>query len=89
MTLVHFSHSEDDLNNWGYALLNKDVTAAVEVFKLNTMLHPESANAFDSLGEAYIKAGNTQMAIENYRRSLALNPKNTNAVKMLKQISNN
>lgn len=38
----------------------------------------------DSLGEAYEAAGDRRASIESYRRSLALNAGNTNAVMRLK-----
>ena len=66
---------EDQLNTAGYNLLGtKKVNDAVEVFKLNVRLFPNSWNAYDSLGEAYAAAGDTKLAIENYEKSLALNP---------------
>jgi cytochrome c-type biogenesis protein CcmH/NrfG len=34
---------------------------------------------WDSLGEAFMKSGDTEDAIANYNRSLALNPGNGNA----------
>ncbi|MBN1270673.1 MAG: tetratricopeptide repeat protein [Candidatus Aminicenantes bacterium] len=45
---------------------------------------PDSANLYDSLGEAYLIQGNKDMAIKNYKKSLELNPDNQNAAKMLK-----
>ena len=64
--LIKYWHSEDDLNEWGYTLLNKnEVQKAIEVFKLNVQLHPQSANVYDSLGDAYMKADNKEMAIIN------------------------
>lgn len=33
-----------------------------------------------------MKNGENALAIENYRKSLSLNPKNENAVKMLKEL---
>jgi len=33
-------------------------------------------NVYDSLGEAYAAAGETHLAIDNYEKSVALNPKN-------------
>ena len=47
---------------------------------------PESPNTYDSLGEGYMKKGDNTRAIELYRKSLALNPENTNAVDMLKSL---
>jgi predicted negative regulator of RcsB-dependent stress response len=41
---------------------------------------------YDSLGEAYMKKGDKEKAIENYQKSLGLNPNNTNAREMLKKL---
>jgi len=59
---------------------------AIEVFELNVSLFPESANTYDSLGEAYMILGDQEKAIKNYRRSLKLNPENQNARRMLEQV---
>jgi cytochrome c-type biogenesis protein CcmH/NrfG len=48
--------------------------------------YPASWNAYDSLGEAYMAAGDRQRAIENYRKSLQLNPQNTGAIEMLRRL---
>ena len=53
------------------------------IFKLNVELYPESANVYDSLGEAYMNSGNSKKAIKNYQKSLELNPENNNAKEML------
>ncbi|GAB2786343.1 cytochrome c-type biogenesis protein CcmH/NrfG [Hymenobacter luteus] len=50
------------------------------------MLHPQSGNAFDSLAEAYLTSGNKELAKANYKKSVELNPKNTNAVEVLKTL---
>jgi hypothetical protein len=46
---------ESELNILGYQLLYGDKKAgnAIAIFKLNATAHPQSSNAFDSLGEAY------------------------------------
>ena len=68
---------EFDLNNTGYYLLNaKKINDAIEVFKMNVKLFPNSWNTYDSLGDAFAAAGNKNLAIENYEHSLKLNPKN-------------
>lgn len=59
---------------------------AVKVFELVTELYPKSANAFDSLGEAYLAVGRTEEAVLSYEKSLALDPKNENAADVLKRI---
>jgi cytochrome c-type biogenesis protein CcmH/NrfG len=47
---------------------------------------PSSSNAYDSLGEAYTKAGQKQLAIDSYKKSLELNPANDNAKEKLKML---
>jgi len=67
--------AESDINTIGYNLMaNKKLDQAIEVFKLNTQLYPESFNTWDSLGEAYAAAGKKPEAIENYEKSLKINP---------------
>ena len=76
--------SPGDLNSLGYRLLRQgNVADAVKVFEANVQIYPDDANAYDSLGEGQMAAGNTKAAIENYRKSLEMDPKNDNAKKML------
>lgn len=72
---------EEVINDIGYQFLQQPGQAgnAVTVMRFNTLRFPDSANAFDSLGEAYAKNGDSRLAIESYERSLRLNPENTNA----------
>tara|TARA_B100000497_G_scaffold122714_1_gene154201 strand:+ start:1377 stop:2156 length:780 start_codon:yes stop_codon:yes gene_type:complete len=75
------------LNTIGYLLLRDGyLEEAVEIFELNVKEYPDSSNPYDSLGEAYMKSGKIELAIINYRKSLELNPKNSNAVKMLENL---
>jgi Tfp pilus assembly protein PilF len=78
---------EWDLNNAGYILLGQDkVKEAIDVFKMNVKLYPESSNVYDSLGEAFMKDGNKELSIKNYEKSLELDPKNDNAKKMIEEL---
>lgn len=80
--------SESVINNLGYKFLNeKNTEAAIEIFKLNTELYPEAFNTYDSLGEAYLLAGNNTLAVLNYKKSLELNAQNDNARKVLQTLS--
>ncbi len=55
----------------GYRLLGEaKVKEAIAIFKLNASEYPKSANALDSLAEAYIKDGNYKKAVETYRKVL-------------------
>jgi len=82
-----FDLPENDVNNWAYFLMRKGKQAqAHEIFKLNVALYPQSGNTYDSLAESYANMGNKELAIKNYKRSLELNPQNTNAVEQLKKL---
>jgi CubicO group peptidase (beta-lactamase class C family) len=79
--------AEERLNQLGYTLMNEQkYPAAIAVLKLNVELYPQSSNVYDSLGEAYMKSGNKELAIKNYKKSLELDPTNQNAVDMLKTL---
>jgi tetratricopeptide (TPR) repeat protein len=68
---------EDRIGTMGYLLLQSGKTAeAIEMFKLGIRLYPQSWYAYDSLGEAYAAAGQKDLAIQNYEKSISLNPKN-------------
>lgn len=82
-----FVFRENDFITLGYHFITREMMdAAVAVFTMNVEMNPESANAYDSLGEAYMKIGDKKNAIENYTKSLELNPENTNAEKMLEKL---
>jgi CubicO group peptidase (beta-lactamase class C family) len=84
----HFG--ERELNTLGYRLLQLEKLAeAIEIFKLNVKVFPKAWNTYDSLGEAYMLNGNVKLSIANYKKSLELNPKNTNAKEKLKQLTKN
>jgi dienelactone hydrolase len=81
---------ESDVNSFGYHLLSyKKLDKAISVFKLNVAMYPESYNAYDSLAEAQVAAGDKKNAIANYKKSLELNHGNTNAVEQLKMLEAN
>ncbi|GAB4512497.1 MAG: hypothetical protein Tsb004_18380 [Allomuricauda sp.] len=83
-----YDFSEGELNRLGYDLLElnkKD--EAIAIFKINVKAHPESANVYDSLGEAYLKSANNEMALKNYRIALEKDPENLNAKKIIERLS--
>lgn len=80
--------NENTINGIGYYALNKkNFDGAIAIFSLNVDLYPDSWNVYDSLGEAYLMAGNTMAAIENYKRSVELNPDNKNGKKILENLT--
>ena len=70
-----FNFGENELNLLGYQLLWRDMNgAAIEILLLNTRVYPESANPYDSLGEAYAAIGDKEKAIESYQKALNIDP---------------
>jgi len=81
------NRSEQDLNTLGYSLLgNEELDKALEVFKLTTILFPDSFNAYDSYAEALLKVNRKAEAIEMYEKSIELNPENENGKAVLRQL---
>ena len=79
--------SEGEMNQLGYRLLRSGrAKDAIEIFKLNVEAHPQAFNTYDSLAEAYAVADERELAIQNYKKSLELNPNNSNAVDQLKRL---
>ena len=85
----YYAVQEYRINNLGYQQLEKDnVDEAIAIFKLNVALHPEAYDPYDSLAEGYMAKGEKELAIQFYKKSLELNPNNSNAVEMLKKLNN-
>jgi tetratricopeptide (TPR) repeat protein len=79
--------NEGTLNAVGYMLMGrKKLADAIKVFQLNVEEYPKGWNSYDSLAEAYMNAGQKELAIKNYEKSLALNPENKNGGEMLKKL---
>jgi cytochrome c-type biogenesis protein CcmH/NrfG len=47
---------------------------------------PAAFNTWDSLAEALMVSGDKESAIKYYKKSLELNPENTNATQKLKEL---
>lgn len=83
--------SEREMNQLGYEFLYfssfpDHLQFAIETFKINMLLFPESYNTYDSYAEALSQAGKKQEAILMYQKSIALNPDNQDGIKALKQL---
>ncbi|MGB4848102.1 MAG: serine hydrolase, partial [Saprospiraceae bacterium] len=85
-----YTINENEMNLAGYQLLQSNkAKEAASVFKLNVEAFPNSFNTYDSYGEALLALGDTALAIENYAKSVKLNPGNENGVKILKALGVN
>jgi Flp pilus assembly protein TadD len=82
-----YDFSEPELNGLGYTLLDsRRNDAAIRVLQLNVRNFPSSANAFDSLGEAFYRSGRRREAAQAYARAVELDPSNANARAMLQKL---
>lgn len=80
--------SESRMNRLGYWLLGQKKTeAAIALFRLNTQWYPQSANTYDSLGEAQARADQWKDAIASYQRALELNPNSQSAREALRRLT--
>ncbi|WP_020569707.1 serine hydrolase domain-containing protein [Neolewinella persica] len=79
--------NEEEINVVSYKLLQSDrAEAALEVLKLGIAAYPEAFNLYDSYGEVLRGLGKTSEAIENYKKSVQLNPDNENGWRMLREM---
>ena len=82
-----YDFNEGTLNQLGYQLLGKgEMQEAIQVFQMNVQEYSKHWNCYDSLAEAYMKAGQKDLAIQNYSQSIELNPDNKNGIEMLKKL---
>ena len=79
---------ERTLNRLGYNYIrsNED-EKAIEIFKINSTLYPNSSNVYDALGDGYLAKKDTTNAIVYYQKALAINPENSNAKKAYKKLT--
>lgn len=74
-----------EFNAYAYVLLAANENAeALNVGTLNTLIYPNNASVFDSLGEILEKLNDKRGAIAAYEKAILLNPGHANAVNRLK-----
>ncbi len=84
---VKYYFLEDQMNAYGYQFLQEDkLPQAVRMFKLYAQLFPDSWNAYDSLGEALLKAGDTAGARKMYEKSVSLKPDSKSGLEALEKL---
>ena len=82
-----YDFSESQLNSTGYYYLGKgEIEKAMAVFELNVKAFPKSSNVYDSYAEALLKQGSKEKAIENYKKSVEINPGNRGGIDKLKEL---
>ena len=82
-----FKLNEGAVNSWAQELMGGNhLPEAIALLKLNVQVYPDSSGAYESLGEAYGKAGQKEMAIGSYKKALEKDPGNEEAKKKLKEL---
>ena len=85
-----FKLEEFSLNAWARELeAENHLPEATALLKLNVQNNPASFDALDSLGEAYTRSGQKQLAIESYDKALEKNPADQNAKDKLEELGVN
>jgi len=82
-----FKMPESDVNDLAFILLGKmQKNEAIDIFKYNLSANPNSADAYEGLAEGYDDMGNKDLAIQNFKKSVELNPKNNYAAGRIKKL---
>ncbi|MCP9746846.1 peptidase S41 [Lacihabitans sp. CS3-21] len=79
--------NETELTLYGYSFLwENNLIEAIAIFELIISEFPNSANAYDSMGEAYLQAKDSTKALQNYEKALLMNPDNFLAEDVIQRI---
>lgn len=82
-----FTMDSRPLNMVGYMLMMQEKYADAQVLlERNRDDFPEDSNVYDTLGDLYVRLGQMSDAVSHYRKSLALDASNMNAVEALKHL---
>ena len=81
---------ENMCNYAGYGFLQRGrIEDAIGVFRMNAAAYPNSANTWDSLGEAYVAAGDAEHAAECYRKVLEVLPADASVSEEIREVLRN
>lgn len=76
------------LNTYGYHLLEQgSYDEAIEVFQKQVKIFPNKANSYDSLGDGYRKAGKIELAMQQYKKALMIDPGFEESKEKLKELN--
>jgi tetratricopeptide (TPR) repeat protein len=85
--LEEFSYGSYPLNRLATSYINENnVDASIAIFEINIKLFPESWNVYDSYGEALRKIGRLQESLDNYQKSVELNPQNQSGMNAIAEL---
>ena len=79
---------DEHYNDIGFQLLRARKTEmAYKVFKLNEITYPDSWSVYNGLGQTYQMMGQKSQALENYRKSIKLNPNNEEGLRAIARLT--
>lgn len=82
-----YEFGENELNALGYQLIELDrIDEAIKIFLLNKEEYPQSANTYDSLGDAFLANGDTTNALINFKNALAIDSTFTTSKEKIENI---
>ena len=85
---IRYTPDQNSLLVFSYSLLaSNQIESAIEVMKLEVQEYPDFWKGYDTLAEIYAAVGENRLAIENYEKSIELNPENRNAVENIKRLT--
>ncbi len=85
-TLYDFGN-ETELTLYGYSFLwENNLIDAIAIFGLVISEFPNSANAYDSMGEVFLQAKDSIKSLQYYEKSLQMNPENFYAEDIIQKI---
>lgn len=73
-------------NSGGRLLSDGKFQEAIEIFEFIVSEDPAFPYGYEGLGEAYMETGDKEKAIQNYQKTLELNPGNSRAKERLKEL---
>lgn len=78
--------NENSLSTLGYSYLDKSLPIALALFRLNVEQFPKSSVVYDNYANALVKNNQNDLAIDNYKKSLELNPANVASINALETL---
>lgn len=82
-----FALEEHGIRSWAEELVDSNhVHEAIHLLNLLAQIYPSSSTVFECLGDIYLRCGQQEKAIDNYRTALDKNPMNAGARRRIRQL---
>jgi pimeloyl-ACP methyl ester carboxylesterase len=82
-----FKLDDVDMRDWAYELQTEGrLSEAIKLLELDIQVHPDSDDAYTSLGDAYRDSGQRARAVEIYEEAIRKDPQNTDALVRLNRL---